>query len=182
MFKDNLIALRKRAGVSQEELANVIGVSRQSISKYENGTAEPDLTHLAKLKTYFGISYDSLLEGRQVVTESSITGSILIQSAIDGRMTLFDMFKIGTVFGSWRQDSPQVQLVGEMTKNNNGFLGPDEIGLGWYATRIDAEKELQAIQTAISNGQSLYKLQHNVAVVKRGIFGFKMVTDSSLWR
>lgn len=176
MFKDNLIALRKRSGVSQEELANVIGVSRQSISKYENGTAEPDLTHLAKLREYFHVSYDSLLGEANVNTnELPITGSILIQSAIDGRMTLFDMFKIEPVFEAWRQDSPKAQLIGEMTKNNNGFLGPDEIGLGWYATRTDAEEKLHAIQTAISNGQSLYKLQHNVAVVKRGLFGFKMV-------
>lgn len=104
-----------------------------------------------------------------------ITGSILVQSAIDGRMTLFDMFKIETVFEAWRQGSPKAQLIGEMTKNNNGFLGPDEIGLGWYATCTDAEEELHSIQTAISNGQSLYKLQHNVAVVKRRFFGFKMV-------
>lgn len=70
MFKDNLISLRKHAGVSQEELANVIGVSRQSISKYENGTTEPDLTHLAKLREYFAVSYDSLLgEGNANTTE-----------------------------------------------------------------------------------------------------------------
>lgn len=179
MFKDNLMALRKRAGLSQEELANAIGVSRQSISKYETGTAEPDFARLAKLQAYFAVSYDALLgAGQDPVAAAPITGAIIIQSAIDGRMTRFDMFTIANVWGAWRKNAPQAQLLGEMTKNNNGFLGPDTVALGWYATHADAEQEVQAIQAAIVGGRGVYKLQHNVAVVKRGLFGKKIVTPA----
>lgn len=175
MFKDNLVVLRKRAGLSQEALAHAIGVTRQSISKYETGTAEPDFTRLAQLRDYFEVSYDALLgEGQGESVSLPITGSITIQSAIDGRMTQFDMFTIATVLGYWRKNAPQAQLVGEMAKNNNGFLGPDVIPLGWYATRQDAEKEVTAVQAAISHGRGLYKLQYNAKVLKHGLFGWKI--------
>lgn len=133
MFKDNLVTLHKRARISQEELAHVIGVSRQSISKYETGTAEPDFNRLDKLREYFDVSYNELLgELQDDSVKLSTTGSITIQSAIDARMTQYNMFKIERVFGHSWHDSPQVQLLDEMTKNNNGFLGPDEVPLGWY--------------------------------------------------
>ena len=43
MFKDNLIALRKINGYSQDELADKIGVTRQTLSKYETGESLPDI-------------------------------------------------------------------------------------------------------------------------------------------
>ena len=39
MFKDNLVSLRKMHGFSQDELAEKIGISRQTISKYETGVS-----------------------------------------------------------------------------------------------------------------------------------------------
>ena len=43
MFKDNLIELRKINNMSQEDLASQIGVSRQTLSKYETGESLPDI-------------------------------------------------------------------------------------------------------------------------------------------
>lgn len=43
MFNDNLVELRKMAALSQEELAEKIGVSRQTLSKYETGESLPDI-------------------------------------------------------------------------------------------------------------------------------------------
>lgn len=72
MFNDNLAMLRKQAGVSQAELAAAIGVSRQAVSKYENGTSEPDIAKLTQLKQYFDVSFDQLLDGAQPrVSQSS---------------------------------------------------------------------------------------------------------------
>ena len=45
-FKDNLYRIRKEKGMSQEELAALCDVSRQAISKWENGTANPDMENL----------------------------------------------------------------------------------------------------------------------------------------
>ena len=43
MFKDNLVSARKMHGFSQDELAEKIGVSRQTLSKYETGESLPDI-------------------------------------------------------------------------------------------------------------------------------------------
>lgn len=54
--------LRKARGVTQEELANSIGISFQSVSKWENGIALPDISLTPKLASYFGISMDELFD------------------------------------------------------------------------------------------------------------------------
>lgn len=54
--------LRKELKLSQVELANIIGVSQQTISKYEQGTREPDIETLLCLSRIFNVSTDYLLE------------------------------------------------------------------------------------------------------------------------
>lgn len=60
-FSENLSKLRKEKGIKQEVLANDMKVSRQTVSKWENGTAMPDLKKLTALAEYFGITMDELL-------------------------------------------------------------------------------------------------------------------------
>lgn len=52
---------RKQAGISQEKMAELIGVSRQAITKWENGTGTPDITNLVAIAELFQISLDELL-------------------------------------------------------------------------------------------------------------------------
>lgn len=58
---DNLKQLRSARGISQKALADAIGVSQQSINKYENHNIEPDIQTLCKIADYFGISVDYLV-------------------------------------------------------------------------------------------------------------------------
>lgn len=53
--------LRKAKGITQSELADYLGVSFQSVSKWENGTSMPDITLLPKLSEYFKVSVDEIL-------------------------------------------------------------------------------------------------------------------------
>lgn len=61
MFKDNLSKLRRMHGMSQEELADKIGVSRQTLSKYENGESLPDIEKCKQIADVFGVSIDDML-------------------------------------------------------------------------------------------------------------------------
>ena len=61
MFAENLVALRKVHAMSQEELAEKIGVSRQTLSKYETGESLPDIEKCKALADVFGISVDDLI-------------------------------------------------------------------------------------------------------------------------
>lgn len=62
IFADKLIALRKKSGWSQEELASQLNVSRQSISKWEGAQSMPDLEKILRLSQLFGVSTDYLLK------------------------------------------------------------------------------------------------------------------------
>lgn len=61
MFADNLVELRKYHKISQEELAERIGVSRQTLSKYETGESLPDIEKCMALADVFGVSMDDLV-------------------------------------------------------------------------------------------------------------------------
>ena len=60
-FEEKLIDLRKKNGMSQEELADRLGVSRQAVSRWELGSTLPDAPNLLKLSDLFGVSIDYLL-------------------------------------------------------------------------------------------------------------------------
>lgn len=62
IFADKLIQLRKKSGWSQEELAQQMDVSRQSVSKWEGAQAVPDLEKMLRLSQLFGVSTDYLLK------------------------------------------------------------------------------------------------------------------------
>ena len=58
---DRLVKLRKKSGLSQEELADKLGISRQSVSKWERAEASPDTDNLICLAKIYGVSLDELL-------------------------------------------------------------------------------------------------------------------------
>ncbi len=58
-------ALRKERGITQEQLADTLGVSFQAVSKWETGSALPDITMAPRLARYFNVSMDELFEFRQ---------------------------------------------------------------------------------------------------------------------
>ena len=60
-FHNKLYNLRKQKGLSQEELANRLNVSRQTISKWEVGDSTPDMEKLIAISDMFGISLDELV-------------------------------------------------------------------------------------------------------------------------
>ena len=62
ILADKIINLRKRNGWSQEQLADQLGVSRQSVSKWESGLSIPDLDKIVKMSGLFGVSTDYLLK------------------------------------------------------------------------------------------------------------------------
>lgn len=64
-FRERLFELRRQAGLSQEELANLLGVTRQAVQKWEAGTSRPDMDNLTALADYFHVSLDYLVTGRE---------------------------------------------------------------------------------------------------------------------
>lgn len=60
-FGDNLYTLRKQKGLSQDEFAESLGVSRQAVSKWERNEAYPDTENLIAIAKFFNVTIDSLI-------------------------------------------------------------------------------------------------------------------------
>lgn len=87
-FAEKFYSLRKEAGLSQEECAENIGVSRQAISRWEMGTATPDMQNLLAISKLFSVSTDYLIrddiDNRSADTETS-SSNYLIRDEIDDK-------------------------------------------------------------------------------------------------
>lgn len=68
-FGEKIYRLRTARNLSQEELGELLGVSRQSISKYENNSAVPDLDRVVKLAEIFEVSLDELVRGEKITED-----------------------------------------------------------------------------------------------------------------
>jgi transcriptional regulator with XRE-family HTH domain len=64
-FNNRLYQLRKQKGLSQEELANRLNVSRQTVSKWEVGDSTPDMEKLIAMSDLFDVSLDKLVMGKE---------------------------------------------------------------------------------------------------------------------
>ncbi len=62
ILADKIISLRKKAGWSQEDLAEKLGVTRQSVSKWEGAQSVPDMDKVVQMSRLFGVSTDFLLK------------------------------------------------------------------------------------------------------------------------
>ena len=67
-FNEKLQQLRKRKGMTQEELAEVLYVSRTAVSKWESGRGYPNIDSLKAIATFFRVTIDELLSGDELLT------------------------------------------------------------------------------------------------------------------
>jgi len=68
---ERIYTLRKERGISQEELANELNVSRQSVSKWETNQSTPDFDKIVLLCQFFGITTDELLTGKKDIVKAN---------------------------------------------------------------------------------------------------------------
>lgn len=74
-FNEKLISLRRAKGLSQEQLANLIDVSRQAVSKWETAESQPDLSKLILVSNVFEVSLDELCGRKSLSTPASPAAS-----------------------------------------------------------------------------------------------------------
>lgn len=106
-FNEKLIELRKSKGLSQDELGEKLGVSRQTISKWELAQSYPDFQRLVLLSDYFGLSLDALVKDIDVqdVREKNLSDKQLtaiyddVQKAKWAASTILNGFAIFGIVG-----------------------------------------------------------------------------------
>lgn len=135
MFSENLTELRKLHNMSQEELAEKIGISRQTLSKYETGESLPDIEKCRMLADVFGVSIDDLIS-------YSRDNSMGLNVPPKGKY-IFGMVKVG--------DKGQIVIPAKARKVFDIKPGDNLIVLGDEGQGIAIIKEkglLDMIQTA----------------------------------
>ena len=84
-FSENLKRLRKEKGVTQEKLSEIVGVSAQSVSRWELSICYPDIEMLPGIANYFGVTVDELL-GRPPADEKMVPRTLearIISGGVD---------------------------------------------------------------------------------------------------
>ena len=174
-FAENLKQLRKEKQLSQEELAEILDVSRQAVSKWEQGIGYPEVEKLLLLSNKLSVSLDSLMETEIAqnsnTQKQNVTGTITITSPIE-RVIATCHKVVSSQKMSSGKSSPQYALFGK--NEGNGFFGEEPTTfLGWYATEEDISKEIMEIHDAIVNGITTYTLKYSVRT-KRRLLGIKI--------
>ena len=162
-FSENLQIIRKKNQMSQEELAELLGVSRQAVSKWELGEGYPEVEKLLILSKKLNISLDSLMTGSSPgneVPETSPSGIIRIVSPDEG--IIMDISKVmRSQEFKGRKNSPKYALFASDGKEMS-FWGAQNTLLGWYRNLDDISREIGEIQKALDTGVPSYVLQYSV--------------------
>lgn len=166
-FADNLRAVRKQKNISQEELAALLDVSRQAVSKWEQGSGFPETEKLLVLSKELNVSLDYLMCGQSSTEEpprqsTAVTGRVLIK-AQDGK-SIVNCYKVlsSPIFKN-KKDEPKYALFGV---DGSSFWGENSTLLGWYSSEEAITKEIDAILETLKNGEATYELKYAAKVVK----------------
>lgn len=174
-FAENLKFIRKERNITQEQLAEILDVTRQAVSKWESGNGYPETEKLLIISNKLSVSLDYLLlEGAKEINQTNEKMSVIIPS---GKITIatFDNSKM---IRCHAVKSSKVHFTG---KNELKYIlfGVDKVTfwgehttiLGWYEHLEDIEKEINDIGTAIQKGKVTYSLKYASDIEFVGIFG-----------
>ncbi len=162
-FSENLQTVRKKNQMSQEELAELLGVSRQAVSKWELGEGYPEVDKLLILSKKLNISLDSLMTGSLPENEGQKTGlSGIIRIVSPNEGIIMDVSKVmRSQEFKGRKNSPKYALFASDGKEMS-FWGAQSTFLGWYRNLDDISREIGEIQKALDTGVTSYVLQYSV--------------------
>ncbi len=168
-FSENLKQIRKEYHLSQEELAELLDVSRQAVSKWEQDQGYPEVEKLLLLSNKLNVSLDALMEvGTNCdagATNKTISGSIVISSPYENVIaTCCKVTASGKMHGG--KKSPQYALFG-FDRGGSNFWGEPTTFLGWYADEDQISKEIEEIYRAISKGIPTYTLKYSAKTERR---------------
>ena len=165
-FADRLKEARRISGLSQEELAAQLDVSRQAVGKWEQGQSYPEVEKLLSLCAVLNTSMDALMADelpkncRTKINAPAPSESILIRG--------IHLVRCTSVMRSQPLRSrrgPKYFLYG--VSGHSTTWGQHNTLLGWYADESSVNAEISAIQEAMRRGEADYTLQYNVQVRKK---------------
>lgn len=176
-FAEKLKLIRKEKNMSQEELAELLSVSRQAVSKWESGTGYPETEKLLLISKELNVSLDYLLLDENRMVENKSEEPKMVAYAASGKIaiTTFDKKNVVVCHGV---KSSKILASGKADLKYilNGvdgvtFFGEHTTLLGWYASLDMIEQEIAEITKAMGEGKASYELKYCADVEYVGILG-----------
>lgn len=175
-FAENLKIARKEKNITQEQLADLLDVSRQAISKWESGNGYPETEKLGLLSKQLEVSLDYLLldedttnKEKTIVQKKIIspTGKIAIYNYDGSTLVTCHAVKISPIAFP-RKEEPKFLLLGI---DKVTFWGEHTVILGWYQSLDDTAREIEEIAAAMERGEVTYQLKYAAEIELKGVFG-----------
>lgn len=120
---DRIQYLRKTKGISQEELADKVGVSRQAVSKWESEQSMPDLDKVITMSEYFDVTTDYILRGIEPTANKDVKSSELTSKILYLASTAFIAIGLFCAFGGWYEEQTADSIWGSMVIQAVGVVG-----------------------------------------------------------
>ena len=138
-LNEKIITCRKQKGYSQEKLAEILGVSRQSVSKWETGESTPDVYKLASIAKAFDVTMDWLMNDVELKEEKTINKSYPdwldklpsnVLTMVQKFGWIFGLYIMGggvvlTAFGCLARFMFKTMILGDMTGMMNEYFTGD---------------------------------------------------------
>ena len=96
-FNEKLQQLRKSKGLTQEELAQALYVSRTAVSKWESGRGYPSIDSLKDISAYFSVTIDDLLSGEKLIRIAEVENRGNIRRICDLLYALADLLSLALI-------------------------------------------------------------------------------------
>lgn len=120
---DRVLNMRKSEGISQEELADKIGVSRQAVSKWESGQSTPDLEKIIMMSEIFHVTTDYILKGIEPTEANSQKSNKFASKVLYIASTAFIVIGLLCAFGGWHAEQTMEAIWGSMIIQAVGVAG-----------------------------------------------------------
>lgn len=111
---DRILYLRKSKGISQEELADKVGVSRQAVSKWESEQSMPDLEKIIIMSDYFNVTTDYILKGIEVVENKEQKSKEMVGKVLYIASTALIVIGLFCAIGEWYEMQTTTSIYGSM--------------------------------------------------------------------
>ncbi|MDE6761474.1 MAG: helix-turn-helix domain-containing protein [Lachnospiraceae bacterium] len=131
---DRIQYLRKAKGISQEELADKVGVSRQAVSKWESEQSAPDLEKVIIMSDFFGVTTDYILKGIEPVEDKEQKSKELTGKVLYIASTAFVFIGLFCAFGGWYEKQTMEVVWGSMIIQAVGVAG-------YFIGRLQSEEK-----------------------------------------
>lgn len=163
-FGNNLRLIRKEKGITQGQLADMLHVSRQAVSKWESNIGYPETDKLLMLAKKLRISIDYLMDNKP--TDATEEKEVAVIPTCDNKIAIASYDKSQVVnclsvrysrIAFSAKDEPKYILE---AVDKVGFFGTHTIILGWYEDEETVKKEVEAIMAFIEAGKKTYTLKY----------------------